>query len=746
MDYTQSTAALDLKLQYATEQSSAAATQFSSTLPLLPTTNMFPMSGRYAVMYTPSIKGDYTVSAAFAVPGALEATFYDDRSLSRSVAVTTHTSVDFLCTGVPASAFLSPLVNYGWGSGSNITDYSSFSVRWQGFFKPTTSVTSFTVTVRESDERLRLWVDHTLVLNFWDVAPVGGSDIVATFSMVTEDSNGVRLADFNSLYDIKLEYSQSGGQSGIVVPLLTAAHIFTHNTALSTIALSVHPSSVCSSRCRVVGSGLTQATAGVASTFEIMVSDMYGNAASSGDLQFVVRLEPVLCVLTDANACSRPFGTVVYSTANVYSAVYTASMRGSYDIYTFLVGAAASLTATYYSGTLASTGTAINTGFKYSSSMTVPASTASVRYAGFIQPPSSGFLTFSFAYSGTSQVAIFLNRLLTATAGPSSQASSLSASVFISTSNMLYDVRVDFSNSAAYTGSISFSWKYLSSWETIPSQRLFARHDVVSSAGFSNSGPKALPSGHPFGAASVMVSPGATCAAQSLVNGKGISLVTAGVAAMFTLTSRDSCGNDRALNEDIWTVVMSNPSPKHFTAYPDNRLLSSQTYAASSYSSLTGLGRYNVPFTLTAAGNYQVAIFRSVSAGLVVEAFSNSGLRLIPFFTGLDSSVDYNWGGGPIVPACAQSISDFASDFVSLRWTGFVLLDTVEDVTFFVDTSPPNEGVDGAKLWIEGVLLVDTMSSDGAEYGVLSVSAADSLYSVVLEYRATTGHFVRYHD
>jgi hypothetical protein len=90
-------------------------------------------------------------------------------------------------------------------------------------------------------------------------------------------------------------------------------------------------------------------------------------------------------------------------------------------------------------------------------------------------------------------------------------------------------------------------------------------------------------------------------------------------------------------------------------------------------------------------------------------------------------------------PSCAENPSDFASDFVSMRWSGFVRLDVVETVTFFVETAPKPAGIDGARLWIEGILMVDSTIAEEIQSGAFNVTAA-SLYSVVLEYRATTGN------
>ena len=268
---------------------------------------------------------------------------------------------------------------------------------------------------------------------------------------------------------------------------------------------------------------------------------------------------------------------------------------------------------------------------------------------------------------------------------------------------------------------------------------MFARRDVVANSGFSATGPKAISSGVTYGPASILLLPAATCASQSLVNGAGISLATAGTAAGFSVTSRDEYGNDRAVNEDMWSVIVDGPARLHFTVYPDTRSLSSNTYAAASYPSLTGRGRYSIQYTLTAAGNYQVSVFRNLKSGLIVEVYGNSGLRMSPVFTGLDASVDYDWGTGAIAPASAENPTEFASDFVSVRWTGFVLLDVAETVTFSVDTAPSPAGIDGARLWVEGLLMIDTLSASGNISGTFQASAAASLYSIMLEFRATTG-------
>ncbi len=138
--------------------------------------------------------------------------------------------------------------------------------------------------------------------------------------------------------------------------------------------------------------------------------------------------------------------------------------------------------------------------------------------------------------------------MLTAAAGPSSRSGSLSATVAIPLSNAFYDIRIDFSTSATFTGVHDFAWKDASSWESVPTNRMFALHNDIANAGFSTAGPKAVLSGTTYGPASVLLSPAATCADQNILNGLGISVVTTGSPAVFSVTSRDAYGNAQRSN------------------------------------------------------------------------------------------------------------------------------------------------------------------------------------------------------
>ncbi len=67
-----------------------------------------------------------------------------------------------------------------------------------------------------------------------------------------------------------------------------------------------------------------------------------------------------------------------------------------------------------------------------------------------------------------------------------------------------------------------------------------------------------------------------------------------------------------------------------------------------------------------------------------------------------ESNIDYDWGSGAPGPA------GIGADHFSVRWTGSVIPTTTEAVTFYTVTD------DGARLWINGNLVVDRWQDQGA--------------------------------
>lgn len=116
---------------------------------------------------------------------------------------------------------------------------------------------------------------------------------------------------------------------------------------------------------------------------------------------------------------------------------------------------------------------------------------------------------------------------------------------------------------------------------------------------------------------------------------------------------------------------------------------------------------------------------RLLSGGLVGQYFDN------PDFTGasitrVDSTINFAWGTGK--PADA-----IAADTFSVRWQGLVRPQYTQYYTFYLNAD------DGARLWIDGQLVIDTWHTGGEGTGVIRLDATRAS-GILLEYREDTGN------
>ena len=87
--------------------------------------------------------------------------------------------------------------------------------------------------------------------------------------------------------------------------------------------------------------------------------------------------------------------------------------------------------------------------------------------------------------------------------------------------------------------------------------------------------------------------------------------------------------------------------------------------------------------------------------GLQAHYFDNQWLLAPASFTRVDAAVDFDWGTGLVT-------SD-AFDYASVRWTGYLTPPLDGDYTLYVDAD------DGARLWLDGTLVVDKWEGAAAE-------------------------------
>ena len=124
--------------------------------------------------------------------GSISATYYDDLGFASPRATRLDPTISF---SLSTAATDRPSLTLPSGT--------SFSVRWTGMLRATTAgVYTFTVTVAEVDERVRLWVDGTAAISAW-----GGGGTVFTGTV------GVGVA--NGYYEVRMEYEQETGAKSV---------------------------------------------------------------------------------------------------------------------------------------------------------------------------------------------------------------------------------------------------------------------------------------------------------------------------------------------------------------------------------------------------------------------------------------------------------------------------------------------------------------------------------------------------
>jgi GH35 family endo-1,4-beta-xylanase len=93
----------------------------------------------------------------------------------------------------------------------------------------------------------------------------------------------------------------------------------------------------------------------------------------------------------------------------------------------------------------------------------------------------------------------------------------------------------------------------------------------------------------------------------------------------------------------------------------------------------------------------------------------------------IDSGVDFDWGSG-------SPVAGIPADQFSVRWNGWVEAPKTESFTFTVKAD------DGARLWVNGQLLIDRFESNSVSEATGSIDLiAGRRYAIQLEYREATG-------
>jgi hypothetical protein len=345
----------------------------SRSAPVVPSSRLFPLRGRYEVTYTPTVKGDYQVHASLAQGSGLDATYYDDMDLSEPVSSWVEQTINFDVSDTQRG--FGNDVPRGFGDLA-LSDKQSFSVRWAGLLQlfddrqdGDANVFTFETGIAETDERVKLWIDNSLIIDRWETYDYLSA---TTFSATI----GLRSPYY---YDVKMEYKQYAGaaaqavlrwecgvsgspcQSKQVIPssnLFQAKEV--SGSPFPPHEVQAAPTSA--ARSTVRGIPLSLATAGVMDSFTIQSHDEYDNERGSGGDRWVVRAVPYnewdrrekyggtqsARTSKDCVGCPRTvYGAVEDMGDSSYVASFNGTKKGAYKVLTSLA-VQGGMFATYY--------------------------------------------------------------------------------------------------------------------------------------------------------------------------------------------------------------------------------------------------------------------------------------------------------------------------------------------------------------------------------------------------------------
>lgn len=490
-----------------------------------------------------------------AVPNGLDATYYDDESLSTP----RRTRVDSAINLNIASE-----ADFSTGARTTndvaLSDVQSFAVRWAGLLKPCTAATSaytFYVvlpqaTATVNGERVKLWVDNQLVVDVWDTY----TDVSATVYSATAN---VRGSSTQQLYtEVKLEYKQYAATVGGVRlewelagtrQAVPSANLFLmrHIAGSPFPPRIVNAALTCATTSTMRGNALASATAGVQATYLVESHDSFGNERGAGGDMYMVRLWPA-SVATCPYCPNSVMGTIVDNGDSSYTATYNATKTGSYLVTTSLL-TTGGLSASYYGG-----GGGLNalvgnptTAANSPSFVGYPTSTSAplrVRYTGFVRPTTAGVYTFTMDVSNAPTdianegLRLYLEGNLIYNDWTSLLSTTETATYNFASANGYYSLILDYNNQGTTPG-LTVKWKgpTMAAASTLTTDRMFTRDDV-----------------DPTNPRTLVVLPELTDAGASIASGDGLSICTAGFAAGFTITTKDSFANERGLDEDSYLI------------------------------------------------------------------------------------------------------------------------------------------------------------------------------------------------
>lgn len=142
----------------------------------------------------------------------------------------------------------------------------------------------------------------------------------------------------------------------------------------------------------------------------------------------------------------------------------------------------------------------------------------------------------------------------------------------------------------------------------------------------------------------------------------------------------------------------------------------------------SGIHRWKITGLNTISEATMPVVLSSATHGLLGQYYSGKDLDNANIKTvRIDPAINFNWGTGNPTGTAITNV-----DLFSISWTGFVQPLYSETYTFYTITD------DGARLWIDGKLIIDFWQSGGNRSGQITLESGKR-YSIRMEYNENQG-------
>jgi hypothetical protein len=603
-----------------------------------------------------------------------------------------------------------------------------FAVRWIGLIRPNfgQEYTMF-ATVTGNDERLRLWIDNSLVVDMW--SSISG----------TEGSGSVGFGMAMEYYNIVVEYKQEGGSFGAQLNWLNSREFDKSSISSKFLFFSmkvqgspfvllvqtmlsnqVNPIQVSPDLSRFTFRPANSSLV-AGSTLDILLSavDAYGNI-----LLNACELEPGLFCkgfpfsvysIHENNNRRKVTSSVTFTSDEIRNR-FVLHKSGLYSFYIEILKQNG-LKVTAHSrcqGIIPQNapnmfffvGSIENQTWMRNSSYHC------LQFSGNLFFPLTGQVQIQLSGSNPAQLRVD-DRLLIEI----DENTQVSIGSLTTVANIPYSFCLD-TQRALGGFNVSLLWRtHLQSEFVAISQHFYFSKSV------------ALP-GSPF---RLSVTPSYICASKSKISGIGATISFVSKPSQFSIVARDEYSNALSSGDQVFSFRLSRNATSVRVRGAENIFVPSEFWVHDLKD-----GRYSVTYIIneTAEVPFILEAYLPASYGLAATYFAGSlvtvGSGAISRFW---SSIDFSFSNNIQTPD-----STFLDQPFMIRWAGYIKPNISQVYTMFAAVSGADDRI---RLWVDNCLVVDMWDNLSAteQSGTIVFGILKSYYEVVVDYRQTNGSY-----